>query len=52
MYLKYSIHLNEPRDDLWEHLNEALFGQPVDDFGEHLDGSQVDGVICRLDDGA
>ena len=30
---------------------EGLLGDTFDHLGLHLDGSQVDGVVSRLDDG-
>ena len=45
-------HLQQARDDVCEELQQGLLGDPLDDFGLHLDGGQVDGVVGRLDDGA
>lgn len=45
-------HLQQARDDVREELQQGLLGDPLDDFGLHLDGGQVDGVVGRLDDGA
>lgn len=50
--LQMSDYLNESRDNLLEHLDQTFLGQSLNYFGEHLYGSQIDWVICRLNDGA
>lgn len=49
--LQISFYLNESRDNLWEHLMQTFLGQSLDYFCEHLNGSQIDRIICRLNDG-
>lgn len=44
-------HLQEPRCDVRQQLVERLLGDAFDGPRLHLDGGQVDGVVCRLHDG-
>lgn len=45
-------HLQQARDDVSKELQQGLPGDPLDDFGLHLDGREVDGIVGCLDDGA
>lgn len=45
-------HLQQAWDDVCEELQQGLLGDPLNNFGLHLDGGQVDGVVSCLDDGA
>lgn len=44
--------LQESWDDVRQQLQQRVLGDAFNDFGLHLDGGQVDGVIGRLHDGA
>ncbi len=44
-------HLQEPRNDVRQQLMKWLLGDAFDGPCLHLDGSQVDGVVCCLHDG-
>lgn len=43
-------YLQQARDDVDEELQQGLLGDPLHHLCLHLDGSQVDGVVGRLDD--
>lgn len=45
-------YLQQARDDIGEELQQGVLGNPLHNFGLHLDGGEVDGVVCCLDDGA
>lgn len=49
--LQMNSYLNKSRDNLREHLEQTFLRQSLNYFGEHLDGSQIDGIVCRLNDG-
>lgn len=49
--LQTRSYLNESRDNLREHLEQTFLGESLNYFVEHLDGSQIDGIVCRLNDG-
>lgn len=44
--------LQESRHDVRQQLHQGLLGDAFNDFGLHLNGSQVDGVVRCLHDGA
>lgn len=43
-------YLQQAGDDVNKELQQGLLGNPLHHFCLHLDGSQVDGVVCCLDD--
>lgn len=45
-------YLQQAWDDVGKELQQGLPGDPLDDFGLHLDGGEIDGVVGCLDDGA
>lgn len=47
-----SSDLQESRHDVRQQLHQGLLGDAFNDFGLHLNGSQVDGVVGCLHDGA
>lgn len=49
--LQMSSYLYESWDNLREHLDQAFLRQTLNYFGEHLDGGQINGIVCRLNDG-